>query len=74
MVISAWPKNSPRSARAKCDRLLDTGGPDSMTNRSPRSARAKCDQLLDTDGPDSILRRDDLSMRTERTVCAARRT
>ncbi|WP_344750110.1 hypothetical protein [Streptosporangium vulgare] len=74
MVISAWPKNSPRSARVKCDRLLDTDGPDSMTNRSPRSARVKFDQLLDTDGLAGILRRDDLSMRTERTVCAERRT
>ncbi|MET8413482.1 methyltransferase [Streptomyces sp. NPDC005195] len=32
------------------------------------------DQLLDTDGPHSILRRDDLTVRTERTVWAARRT
>ncbi|MEV7968168.1 class I SAM-dependent methyltransferase [Sphaerisporangium sp. NPDC088356] len=32
------------------------------------------DQLLDTDSPHSILRRDDLTMRTERTVWAARRT
>ncbi|TRO63140.1 trans-aconitate 2-methyltransferase [Streptomyces sp. IB201691-2A2] len=32
------------------------------------------DRLLDTDGPHSILRRGDLSVRTERTVWAARRT
>lgn len=32
------------------------------------------DQLLDTDSPRSILRRDDLTVRTERTVWAARRT
>ncbi|MFE4371571.1 class I SAM-dependent methyltransferase [Streptomyces sp. NPDC056835] len=32
------------------------------------------DQLLDTDSPHSILRRDDLTVRTERTVWAARRT
>ncbi|MET8289853.1 methyltransferase [Streptomyces sp. NPDC051639] len=32
------------------------------------------DQLLDTGGPHSILRRDDLTVRTERTVWAARRT
>ncbi len=32
------------------------------------------DQLVDTGGPHSILRRDDLTMRTERTVWAARRT
>ncbi|MFB6550415.1 class I SAM-dependent methyltransferase [Streptomyces sp. NPDC056405] len=32
------------------------------------------DQLLDTSGPHSILRRDDLTVRTERTVWAARRT
>ncbi|WP_326685715.1 MULTISPECIES: class I SAM-dependent methyltransferase [unclassified Streptomyces] len=32
------------------------------------------DQLLDTGSPHSILRRDDLTMRTERTVWAARRT
>lgn len=31
------------------------------------------DQLLDTDGPLSILRRDDLTVRTERSVWAARR-
>jgi SAM-dependent methyltransferase len=31
------------------------------------------DQLLDTSGPHSILRRDDLTLRTERTVWAARR-
>ncbi|MEU8201957.1 methyltransferase domain-containing protein [Streptosporangium sp. NPDC049046] len=35
---------------------------------------AALDRLLDTSGPDSILRRDDLSVRTERTVWAARRT
>ncbi|MET7857764.1 class I SAM-dependent methyltransferase [Streptomyces sp. NPDC005318] len=32
------------------------------------------DQLLDTDSPHSILRRDDLTVRTERSVWAARRT
>jgi len=32
------------------------------------------DQLLDTDSPHSIARRDDLTVRTERTVWAARRT
>ncbi|MEU8652484.1 class I SAM-dependent methyltransferase [Streptomyces sp. NPDC048737] len=32
------------------------------------------DQLLDDDSPRSILRRDDLTVRTERTVWAARRT
>ncbi|MFJ7949732.1 class I SAM-dependent methyltransferase [Streptomyces sp. NPDC096354] len=32
------------------------------------------DQLLDTDSPRSILRRDDLTVRTERTVWAARRS
>ncbi|MFB6704158.1 class I SAM-dependent methyltransferase [Streptomyces sp. NPDC056333] len=32
------------------------------------------DELLDTDSPRSILRRDDLTVRTERTVWAARRT
>jgi hypothetical protein len=31
------------------------------------------DRLLDTDGPHSVLRRDDLTVRTERTVWAARR-
>lgn len=31
------------------------------------------DRLLDTGGPHSILRRIDLSVRTERTVWAARR-
>ncbi|MFH9861080.1 class I SAM-dependent methyltransferase [Streptomyces sp. NPDC017202] len=35
---------------------------------------AVLDQLLDDDSPDSILRRDDLTVRTERTVWAARRT
>ncbi|MFF1874483.1 class I SAM-dependent methyltransferase [Kitasatospora herbaricolor] len=34
---------------------------------------AALDRLLDADGPQSILRRDDLSVRTERTVWAARR-
>ncbi|WP_351230815.1 class I SAM-dependent methyltransferase [Streptomyces sp. NPDC002133] len=32
------------------------------------------DELLDTDSPHSVLRRDDLTVRTERTVWAARRT
>jgi hypothetical protein len=35
---------------------------------------AALDQLLNTEGPHSILRRDDLTVRTERTVWAARRT
>ncbi|WP_425824602.1 class I SAM-dependent methyltransferase [Streptomyces fractus] len=34
---------------------------------------AALDQLLDTSGPRNILRRDDLTVRTERTVWAARR-
>ncbi|WP_371673740.1 methyltransferase domain-containing protein [Streptomyces sp. NBC_00289] len=34
---------------------------------------AALDQLLDTDSPHSILRRDDVTVRTERTVWAARR-
>ncbi|MER8071483.1 class I SAM-dependent methyltransferase [Streptomyces sp. NPDC094034] len=34
---------------------------------------AALDQLLDTESPHSILRRDDLTVRTERTVWAARR-
>ncbi|MFD3611157.1 class I SAM-dependent methyltransferase [Streptomyces atroolivaceus] len=40
----------------------------------PPEDLAALDQLLDTAGPHSILRRDDLTMRTERTVWAARRT
>lgn len=35
---------------------------------------AALDRLLDTDGPHCVLRRDDLTVRTERTVWAARRT
>ncbi|MEU0355774.1 class I SAM-dependent methyltransferase [Streptomyces cyaneofuscatus] len=35
---------------------------------------AALDRLLDTEGPGSLLRRDDLTVRTERTVWAARRT
>ncbi|MFB9680796.1 class I SAM-dependent methyltransferase [Streptosporangium vulgare] len=35
---------------------------------------AALDRLLDTDDPHGILRRDDLTVRTERTVWAARRT
>ncbi|MEU9554287.1 class I SAM-dependent methyltransferase [Streptomyces fumanus] len=35
---------------------------------------AALDRLLDPDGPHAILRRDDLTVRTERTVWAARRT
>ncbi|MFB6981253.1 class I SAM-dependent methyltransferase [Streptomyces scopuliridis] len=35
---------------------------------------AALDQLLDTDSPHSILRREDLTVRTERTVWAARRS
>ncbi|MFF0288803.1 class I SAM-dependent methyltransferase [Streptomyces sp. NPDC005262] len=35
---------------------------------------AALDQLLNTDSPRSVLRRDDLTVRTERTVWAARRT
>ncbi|WP_214110792.1 class I SAM-dependent methyltransferase [Acrocarpospora catenulata] len=40
----------------------------------PAEDLAALDRLLDTDSPHSILRRDDLSVRTERTVWAARRT
>ncbi|MBF6215213.1 class I SAM-dependent methyltransferase [Nocardia puris] len=36
--------------------------------------RTALDHLLDTDGPGSILRRADLTLRTERSVWAARRT
>jgi len=35
---------------------------------------AALDRLLDTEGPGSVLRRDDLSVRTERSVWAARRS
>ncbi|MET8052495.1 class I SAM-dependent methyltransferase [Streptosporangium sp. NPDC005286] len=38
----------------------------------PAADLAALDRLLDTDSPHSILRRDDLSVRTERTVWAAR--
>ena len=34
---------------------------------------ATLDTLLDSDGPDSILQRDDLTVRTTRTIWAARR-
>ncbi|MFF4771603.1 class I SAM-dependent methyltransferase [Microtetraspora fusca] len=40
----------------------------------PAADLAALDRLLDTDSPHSILRRDDLSVRTERTVWAARLT
>jgi len=40
----------------------------------PAEDLAVLDRLLDTSDPGSILRRDDLSVRTERTVWAARRT
>lgn len=40
----------------------------------PADDLAALDRLLDTSGPHSILRREDLSVRTERTVWAARRT
>lgn len=40
----------------------------------PAEDVAALDRLLDTDDPHSILRRDDLTVRTERTVWAARRT
>ncbi|MER8220728.1 class I SAM-dependent methyltransferase [Streptomyces sp. NPDC094143] len=39
-----------------------------------REDLAALDRLLDTDSPYSVLHRDDLTMRTERTVWAARRT
>ncbi|MBG6069581.1 class I SAM-dependent methyltransferase [Micromonospora ureilytica] len=44
--------------------VADTLAPEDLT---------ALDQLLDTGSPHSILRRDDLTMRTERTVWAARR-
>ncbi|MEV4750006.1 methyltransferase [Streptosporangium sp. NPDC049248] len=44
------------------------------TEALPAEDLAALDRLLDTDGPHSVLRRDDLSVRTERTVWAARRT
>ncbi|MCF0096677.1 trans-aconitate 2-methyltransferase [Micromonospora sp. MH99] len=44
--------------------VADTLAPEDLT---------ALDQLLDTSSPHSILRRDDLTMRTERTVWAARR-
>ncbi|MER7811543.1 class I SAM-dependent methyltransferase [Streptomyces sp900116325] len=46
----------------------------SVAEALPVEDLAALDQLLDTDGPGSILRRDDLTVRTERTVWAARRT
>lgn len=45
-----------------------------VADRLSPEDRAALDQLLDTAGPRSILRRDDLTVRTERTVWAARRT
>jgi SAM-dependent methyltransferase len=39
----------------------------------PADDLAALDRLLDPDGPESIARRDDLTVRTERTVWAARR-
>ncbi|WP_440102618.1 hypothetical protein [Streptosporangium sp. H16] len=39
---------------------------------SPAEDLAALDRLFDTDGPHGILHRDDLTVRTERTVWAAR--
>ncbi|MGW0720089.1 class I SAM-dependent methyltransferase [Streptomyces sp. NPDC002778] len=44
-----------------------------IADRLTPGDRTALDQLLDTSGPHSILRRDDLTVRTERTVWAARR-
>jgi SAM-dependent methyltransferase len=46
---------------------------DGVASALPAGDLAALDQLLDTDGPHSILRRPDLTVRSERTVWAARR-
>ncbi|GGV75036.1 hypothetical protein GCM10010294_39020 [Streptomyces griseoloalbus] len=49
------------------------GHPRFLPENAPEDLTA-LDRLLDTGGPHSVLRRDDLTVRTERTVWAARRT
>ena len=45
----------------------------SLDGRMSDDDLAALDTLIDSDGPDSVLRRDDLTVRTTRTVWAARR-
>jgi SAM-dependent methyltransferase len=45
----------------------------SLDGRMSDEDLAALDTLIDSDGPDSVLRRDDLTVRTTRTVWAARR-
>ncbi|MEW2516728.1 class I SAM-dependent methyltransferase [Actinacidiphila alni] len=61
-AVGRYALQSLRRMRGSAAPVLDAGD------------LAALDRLLDTEGPDSILKRADLTVRTERTVWAARRT
>ncbi|MFC6061813.1 class I SAM-dependent methyltransferase [Streptomyces ochraceiscleroticus] len=62
------PEATGRYARATLSRMRNA-----LDGRADADDLATLDALLDSDGPHSVLHRDDLTVRTERTVWAARR-
>lgn len=62
------PEATGRYARAVLSRMRTA-----LDGRADADDLATLDALTDSDGPHSVLRRDDLTVRTERTVWAARR-
>jgi len=62
------PAATGRYAQASLRRIRP-----SLDGRMSGDDLAALDTLIDSDGPDSVLRRDDLTVRTTRTVWAARR-
>jgi SAM-dependent methyltransferase len=62
------PAAAGRYAQASLRRIRP-----SLDGRMSADDLAALDTLIDSDGPDSVLRRDDLTVRTTRTVWAARR-
>jgi hypothetical protein len=62
------PAAAGRYAQASLRRIRP-----SLDGRMSADDLAALDTLLDSDGPDSVLRRDDVTVRTTRTVWAARR-
>ena len=62
------PAAAGRYAQVSLRRMRST-----LDGRMSDEDLAALDTLIDSDGPDSVLRRDDLTVRTTRTVWAARR-
>ena len=62
------PAATGRYAQASLRRIRS-----GLDGRMSADDLAALDTLIDSDGPDGVLRRDDLTVRTTRTVWAARR-